>query len=137
VLISRSGTGYIGSFTVLALLEADYKVVIVDNLYNSSQEVLRRIELVCGKRPEFVQLNVTDEKAFDKVFEAYPDIDSVIHFAALKVSETGPPGDSTSGWLFQSTRPMLTSRRLSASPASGHWTTTTRTCTAACVCCDP
>lgn len=80
-----SGAGYIGSFTALTLLEAGYKVVIVDNLYNSSAEVINRIELICGKRPEFVNLNVTDEEAFDKVFEAHPDIDSVIHFAALKV----------------------------------------------------
>ena len=83
-----SGTGYIGSFTALALLEADYKVVIVDNLYNSSEEVLNRIELICGKRPEYYSLEITDEKALDKVFEEHPDIDNVIHFAALKVSST-------------------------------------------------
>lgn len=86
---SGSGTGYIGSFTALALLEADYKVVIADNLYNSSDEVLNRIELICGKRPEFEKLDVTDEKAFDAVFEKHPDIDSVIHFAALKVRFPG------------------------------------------------
>lgn len=84
-LTSRSGTGYIGSFTTLALLEAGYKVVVADNLYNSSAEALNRIELICGKKAEFVKLDVTDEKDFDKVFEAHPDIDSVIHFAALKV----------------------------------------------------
>ena len=82
---TRSGAGYIGSFTALALLENDFKVVIADNLYNSSDEVLNRIELICGLRPEFVNLNVTDEAAFDRVFEAHPDLDSVIHFAALKV----------------------------------------------------
>ena len=81
-----SGTGYIGSFTALALLEADYKVVIVDNLYNSSEEVLNRIELICGKRPEYYSLDITDEKKLDEVFEQHPDIDNVIHFAALKVS---------------------------------------------------
>ena len=80
------GTGYIGSFTALALLEAGHKVVVVDNLYNSSQEVLNRIELICGQKPDFYQLDVTDEAAFDRVFAARPDIDSVIHFAALKVS---------------------------------------------------
>jgi len=78
------GTGYIGSFTALALLEADYKVVIVDNLYNSSPEVLNRIELICGRRPEYYQLDITDSKALDNVFSKHPDIDSVIHFAALK-----------------------------------------------------
>lgn len=79
------GTGYIGSFTALALLEAGYKVVIADNLYNSSEETINRIELICGKRPHFYKLDVTDDGAFDKVFEDHPDIDSVIHFAALKV----------------------------------------------------
>jgi UDP-glucose 4-epimerase len=79
------GTGYIGSFTSLALLEHGYKVVIVDSLYNSSKVSLDRIELLCGKRPEFYQVDITDEEALDKVFAAHPDIDSVIHFAALKV----------------------------------------------------
>lgn len=59
--------------------------MVVDNLYNSSEEALNRIELICGKRPDFVNLDVRDEAAFDKVFDAHPDIDSVIHFAALKV----------------------------------------------------
>lgn len=87
---SSSGTGYIGSFTALALLEAGYKVVICDNLYNSSEEVLNRIELICGKRPDYVNLDINDEKALDAVFSKHPDIDSVIHFAALKaVGESG------------------------------------------------
>lgn len=63
---------------------------MADNLYNSSAEALNRIELISGKKAEFAQVNVTDEAAFDKVFEAHPDIDSVIHFAALKaVGESG------------------------------------------------
>ena len=69
----------------MALLEAGYKVVIADNLYNSSAEALNRIELICGKKPDFAQVDITDPTAFDKVFAAHPDIDSVIHFAALKV----------------------------------------------------
>ena len=84
-----SGVGYIGSFTVLALLEAGHEVVIVDSLYNASEECLNRIELISGKRPSFHNIDITDEAAFDKVFSAHPDIDSVIHFAALKVS-SGP-----------------------------------------------
>ncbi|KAK1812209.1 UDP-glucose-4-epimerase [Friedmanniomyces endolithicus] len=89
-VLVTGGTGYIGSFTALALLEADYKVVIVDNLYNSSPEVINRIELICGKKPEYIQCDVTDEKKLDEVFEKHPDIDSVIHFAALKaVGESG------------------------------------------------
>lgn len=85
LLTPSRGTGYIGSFTVLALLQADYKVVVVDNLYNSFVEALHRVELICGKKAEFVKLDITDEAALDKVFEAHPDIDNVIHFAALKV----------------------------------------------------
>lgn len=86
--ICLRGTGYIGSFTALALLEAGYKVVITDNLYNSSAEVINRIELICGKRPEFEKLDIRDEKSLDAVFEKHPEIDSVIHFAALKVSNS-------------------------------------------------
>ncbi|MCJ1435540.1 UDP-glucose-4-epimerase [Xylographa pallens] len=89
-VLVTGGTGYIGSFTALALLEAGYKVVIADNLYNSSPEVLNRIELICGKKPDFYKVDVTDEAAFDKIFQDHPDIDSVIHFAALKaVGESG------------------------------------------------
>jgi UDP-glucose 4-epimerase len=67
------------------LLEAGYKVVIVDNLYNSSKVALDRIELICGKRPDFYEVDMTDEAGLDTVFAAHPGIDSVIHFAALKV----------------------------------------------------
>ncbi|KAF2248654.1 UDP-glucose 4-epimerase [Trematosphaeria pertusa] len=89
-VLVTGGTGYIGSFTALALLEADYKVVIVDNLRNSSKEVVNRIELICGKRPVFYEIDITEEAALDKVFAEHPDIDNVIHFAALKaVGESG------------------------------------------------
>lgn len=85
--VDCSGTGYIGSFTSLALLQHGYEVIIVDNLYNSSEVALDRIELICGKRPKFHKADVTNEDELDKVFAAYPAIDSVIHFAALKVRE--------------------------------------------------
>ncbi|KAI0548759.1 hypothetical protein F4679DRAFT_549309 [Xylaria curta] len=83
-ILVTGGTGYIGSFTSLALLEAGYDVVIVDNLYNSSEVALDRIELICGKRPAFHKVDLTNEPELDKVFAAHPAIDSVIHFAALK-----------------------------------------------------
>jgi UDP-glucose 4-epimerase len=83
--VACSGTGYIGSFTSLVLLENDYDVVIVDNLYNSSKVALDRIELICGRRPVFYEVDITDEPALDDVFAKHPAIDSVIHFAALKV----------------------------------------------------
>ncbi|KPM35456.1 Bifunctional protein GAL10 [Neonectria ditissima] len=82
----RSGTGYIGSFTSLALLEHGYDVVIVDSLYNSSEVALDRIELLCGRRPIFYKVDVTDEAGLNDVFAKHPAIDSVIHFAALKAS---------------------------------------------------
>ncbi|KAJ9150819.1 UDP-glucose 4-epimerase [Pleurostoma richardsiae] len=83
-VLVTGGTGYIGSFTSLTLLEAGYDVVIVDNLYNSSVVALDRIELICGRRPVFYKVDVTDEPALEEVFAKHPDIDSVIHFAALK-----------------------------------------------------
>ncbi|KAL6866719.1 hypothetical protein J3F83DRAFT_740921 [Trichoderma novae-zelandiae] len=83
-VLVTGGTGYIGSFTTLALLDAGYDVVIVDSLYNSSKVALDRIELLSGRRPDFYQVDITDEKALDEVFAKHPTIDSVIHFAALK-----------------------------------------------------
>lgn len=69
---------------MVALIEAGYKVVIVDNLRNSSQEVVNRIALITGVKPDFYKFDVTDEAELDKVFDEHPDIDNVIHFAALK-----------------------------------------------------
>ncbi|CAD6502294.1 BgTH12-02532 [Blumeria graminis f. sp. triticale] len=83
-VLVTGGTGYIGAFTSLALLENDYKLIIVDSLYNSSKVALDRIELLCGRRPEFYQVDITDEEALSKVFATHLDIQSVIHFAALK-----------------------------------------------------
>lgn len=60
--------------------------MIVDNLYNSSKVALDRIELISGKRPKFYQVDITDKPALDNVFAENPEIDSVIHFAALKAS---------------------------------------------------
>jgi UDP-glucose 4-epimerase len=83
-VLVTGGTGYIGSFTSLALLQHGYDVVIIDSLYNSSVVALDRIETLCGRRPVFYQVDVTDEKAIDEVLDKHPAIDSVIHFAALK-----------------------------------------------------
>ncbi|KAF2671579.1 UDP-glucose 4-epimerase [Microthyrium microscopicum] len=89
-VLVTGGTGYIGSFTVLSLLDAGYKVVIVDNLANSSPEVINRIELLTGQRPKLYSADITDEAALSKIFTENPDIDNVIHFAALKaVGESG------------------------------------------------
>ena len=82
-VLVTGGLGFIGSETVVRLLEKGFEVVIVDNLSNSKLAVLPRIEKITGKRPEFVQLDCCDEEAFDKVFAAH-QIDAVIHFAGLK-----------------------------------------------------
>jgi UDP-glucose 4-epimerase len=67
------------------LIDAGYKVVIVDSLYNSSDEVINRIELLTGVRPKLYNADITNEAALENIFSENPDIDNVIHFAALKV----------------------------------------------------
>lgn len=122
-----SGTGYIGSFTTLALLQHGYNVVIIDSLYNSSEVAVDRIELICGKRPIFHKGDVTNEDDLDKVFAAHPEIDSVIHFAALKVNPFAwVPGPRTPPYLarLQQTDNGL---RLSASRVRSPWSTTVST----------
>lgn len=83
-ILVTGGTGYIGSHTVVELIKAGESVVIVDNLSNSKLCVLDRIEKITGVRPQFVKCDLLDKATLDKVFEDYPDIDSVIHFAGLK-----------------------------------------------------
>ena len=83
-ILVTGGTGYIGSHTVCELIVNGYEVVIVDNLCNSKLCVLDRIETITGVRPAFVKCDLCDKEALDKVFDSYPAIDSVIHFAGLK-----------------------------------------------------
>ena len=83
-ILVTGGTGYIGSHTVVELLNSGNDVIIVDNLSNSKLCVLDRIEKITGKRPVFVKCDLLDKETLDKVFCDYPDIDSVIHFAGLK-----------------------------------------------------
>lgn len=83
-ILVTGGTGYIGSHTVVELLQAGAEVIIVDNLYNSKLCVLDRIEQITGKRPTFYKVDLTDKEALDTVFQQHPEIDSVIHFAGLK-----------------------------------------------------
>ena len=83
-ILVTGGTGYIGSHTVVELLNAGSNVVIVDNLDNSKICVLDRIENITGKRPEFIKCDLLDKELLDKVFDEHPEIDSVIHFAGLK-----------------------------------------------------
>ena len=83
-ILVTGGTGYIGSHTTVELLNAGCDVIIVDNLSNSKELVVDRIEKICGRRPEFIKCDLLDKEALDKVFENHPEIDSVIHFAGLK-----------------------------------------------------
>ena len=83
ILVS-GGAGYIGSHTCVELLDAGYEIVVVDNLSNSSEESLRRVEQITGKSVPFIKADLCDEAATKAVFEQYPSIDAVIHFAGLK-----------------------------------------------------
>ena len=83
-ILVTGGTGYIGSHTVVELLNIGSDVIIIDNLSNSKELVLDRIEKITGKRPKFIKCDLLDKAALDNVFDTYPEIDSVIHFAGLK-----------------------------------------------------
>ena len=82
-VLVTGGAGYIGSHTLVCLLNLGYEVVVYDNLVNSSVKALRRVEEISGKQLEFVEGDVTDSRALDNLFAKY-SIDAVIHFAALK-----------------------------------------------------
>ena len=83
ILVS-GGLGYIGSHTVVALSEAGYEVVVVDNLSNTRIEVLDGIESIIGRRPAFYQLDLRNELQVVELFDKEPSIKGVIHFAASK-----------------------------------------------------
>lgn len=83
-ILVTGGTGYIGSHTVVELMQKGYEVVIVDNLSNSTADVLDGIEAITGMRPAFEQVDCNDALAMGHVFDRYPDIVGVIHFAASK-----------------------------------------------------
>lgn len=82
-ILVTGGAGYIGSHTCLELLSKGYDVVVVDNLSNSSEESLKRVEKLAGKDLTFYQFNVEDKDKLIKVFEQ-EKIEAVIHFAGLK-----------------------------------------------------
>jgi len=83
MILVTGGTGYIGSHTVVELLQAGRDLVIFDNLANSSIRVLARIEAITGVRPRFVEGDIRDPGALTATFREFP-IESVIHFAGLK-----------------------------------------------------
>ena len=83
ILVS-GGAGYIGSHTCVELLDAGYEIVVVDNLCNSCEESLRRVEKITGKTVPFIKADLCDPAATEAVFGRHPDIEAVIHFAGLK-----------------------------------------------------
>ena len=84
MILVTGGTGYIGSHTTVELQNAGYDVLIVDNLSNSSSDIVDGIEKITGKRPELIVADCTDTEKMDEVFKAHPNIVAIIHFAASK-----------------------------------------------------
>ena len=83
-ILVTGGTGYIGSHTAVELMQQGYDVTIVDNLSNSSIDVLDGIAEIVGRKPDFANVDCGNFMDLDQVFKQYPDIDGVIHFAASK-----------------------------------------------------
>ena len=82
-ILVTGGMGYIGSHTVIELIQNGYYPVIVDNLVNSKEEVLNRLEIITGEKVEFHKVDVRDEKKLSEVFAKH-NFYAVIHFAGLK-----------------------------------------------------
>ncbi len=83
-ILVTGGTGYIGSHTSVELINEGFDVVIVDDLSNSSLDMLDGIEKITGIRPEFEKFNLCDLGKTKSLFKNYPDINAIIHFAAYK-----------------------------------------------------
>lgn len=83
-ILVTGGTGYIGSHTTVELMQQGYDVTIVDNLSNSSIDVLDGIAAIVGKKPDFANIDCGNFMDLDHVFKQFPDIVGVIHFAASK-----------------------------------------------------
>jgi UDP-glucose 4-epimerase len=87
-ILVTGGAGFIGSHTCLELLQAGHQVTVVDNLLNSKEEALNRVQKLAGKLLSFHKVDLLDQKGLEGVFQS-ADFNSVIHFAALKA-----PGES-------------------------------------------
>lgn len=82
-ILVTGGAGYIGSHTLIELIEAGYTPVVVDNLSNSSPEALKRVEKITGAKIPFHKLDLRNEEELEKVFAEHK-FDAIIHFAGLK-----------------------------------------------------
>lgn len=82
-VLVTGGTGFIGSHTCVALLEAGYNVLVLDNLSNSSAAVIQRIQQICAREAGFIEGDIRDKALLNKLFDTHP-ITAVIHFAGLK-----------------------------------------------------
>lgn len=82
-ILVTGGTGFIGTHACVALIHAGYNVIILDNLSNSSSKVLKRLNMIVGLTPRFVQADIRDRSALDRVFSEN-HISAVMHFAGLK-----------------------------------------------------
>ncbi len=83
-IIVTGGTGYIGSHTVVELIESGFEVVILDNLSNSNIDVLDGIKKITGIKPEFYKVDLADSSETDKISDVLKNADGIIHFAAYK-----------------------------------------------------
>ena len=83
-VLVTGGAGFIGSHTCVELLNAGYKVIVVDNLCNSKETAIENVKKITGKDLKFYKADLLDKTKLDLIFSENPDIDYVIHFAALK-----------------------------------------------------
>lgn len=83
-ILVNGGAGYIGSHTCIELMKAGYDIIVADNLYNSCEEALHRVEQISGRKVPFVNVDLCDAAAVDQLFASHPEIEAVIHFAAYK-----------------------------------------------------
>jgi UDP-glucose 4-epimerase len=83
LILVTGGTGFIGSHTCVALFEAGYDVIVLDNLCNSDASVIGRIGRICGREPPFVEGDIRDAGLLDELFAEHP-VSAVLHFAGLK-----------------------------------------------------
>ena len=83
-ILVTGGLGYIGSHTSVELIQQGFEIIIVDDLSNSSIDVLDSIKKITGFSPEFIKLDLRDKKEVNRLFEDHPDLGGIIHFAAFK-----------------------------------------------------